>query len=122
MKNRKAFVLALIVLVAFVDGVAHQLIAPGEIFAPSDLVFTVVVTLLTFVWYRFDSDDAAYPRSPFLNVAVIALAVLALPYYFFRSRGFARGSIAVGIFIGFLALYFSLQSAGEYAAYYAWQR
>lgn len=121
MKNQKVIVLLLLVVTALADGVTHQLTAPGEIVARSDVLFTVVATLLIFVWYRFDSDQVSYRRSPGLNIAVIAIAVLALPYYFFRSRGLARGSIAVSLFLLCCAAYLVLQTAGEYAAYYAWQ-
>jgi hypothetical protein len=121
MKSRKLVVLALIMMAAFTDGVAHQLTAPGEAFGPSDIVFIVLAPLLVFAWYRFDSDELAYRRTPFLNVAIVALAVLALPYYFFRSRGFARGSVAVCLFMVCCFGYVVLQNAGEYAAYYVWQ-
>jgi hypothetical protein len=90
-------------------------------FGRSDIVFTVVASLLIFMWYRFDSDQVSYRRSPWLNVGVIALTVIALPYYFFRSRGLGRGSVAIGLFLLCCATYLVLQKAGEYAAYYAWQ-
>jgi hypothetical protein len=121
MKNPKVIVLLLLLAAAFADGVTHQLTAPGEMFGGSDIVFTVVATLLTFMWYRFDSDQASYRRTPWLNIGVIGLAVIALPYYFFRSRGFGRGSVAVGLFLLCCAAYAVLQKAGEYAAYYGWQ-
>jgi hypothetical protein len=121
MKNPKVIVLLLLVLAGLVDGATHQLIAPGEIVARSDILFTVLATFLIFVWYRLDSDQLSYRRTPWLNIAVIAIAVIALPYYFFRSRGPARGSIAVGLFLLCCVGYVMLQTAGEYAAYYAWQ-
>lgn len=108
-------------LAGFADGATHQLTAPGEAFGRSDIVFSVIATLLIFIWYRFDSDERSYRRSPFLSVAVVALSVLALPYYFYKSRGFRRGSVAVGLFFVCCAAYLVLQNAGQYAAYYAWQ-
>jgi hypothetical protein len=121
MKHRKLIVLALIMLAGFADGVSHQLTGLGGGFGRSDVVFTVIVTLLIFVWYRFDADERSYRRTPFLSVAVVALAALALPYYFFKSRGWSRGSVATGIFIACCVAYVALETAGEYAAYYAWQ-
>ena len=121
MKHRKLIVLALIMLAGFADGVSHQLMAPNDAFGLNDIVFTVIATLLIFVWYRFDSDERSYRRTPFLSVAVVALALLALPYYFFKTRGLARGSVAAGIFIVCCVAYAVLQAAGEYAAYYVWQ-
>lgn len=121
MQNPRTIVLVLLSVAAFADGVAHQLTAPGEMFARSDIVFTLVATLLIFLWYRFDSDQMSYRRSPWLNVAVVAIGLIALPYYFFRSRGFARGAIALGLFLLSLVVYGVLQHVGEYAAYYALQ-
>jgi hypothetical protein len=121
MKNPKAIVLVLLMVAAFADGAVHQLTAHGKVFGPSDMVFNVVATLLVFAWYRFDSDERAYKRTPFLNVAIIALLIVALPYYLFRSRGFMRGSIAVGLSVLCCAGYFLLQTVGEYAMYYGWQ-
>jgi hypothetical protein len=121
MRNPKVIVLLLLVIAALADGVAHQLTSPREILGPSDIAFMFVATFLTFLWYRFDSDQIAYRRTPWLNVSVIAISLLALPYYFFRSRGFARGGIAVGLFFGCCALYALLQHAGELVAYHAWQ-
>jgi len=121
MKNHKVTVLLLLVAAALADGVTHQLTAPGQPLSRSDIVFTVIGTLLIFMWYRFDSDQMSYRRSPSLNVAIVALAVVALPYYLFRSRGLRRGSVAVGLFILCFLAYLVLQTAGEYAAYYAWQ-
>lgn len=121
MKDRKRIVLWLIMLAGFLDGVSRQLTAPGADFGPADMVFTLVTTLLVFIWYRFDTEERSYRRTPFLNVAVVALALLALPYYFFRSRGFSRGSVATGVFIVCMVAYIVLQSAGEYAAYFAWR-
>lgn len=117
----KPVTLALLALCAFADGVAHQLTAPGEMFAQSDFVFTVIATLLVFIWYRFDSDERQYPRTPWLNVAMIAIVILALPYYFYRSRGFRKGSIAVGLMLAFVVAYGVIQRGGELVAYYVRQ-
>src|SRR5687768_12925060 len=110
MKNPKRAVLALIMLTGFADGVAHQLTAPGETYGWSDIVFTLLATLLVFAWYRFDSDEMSYRRTPLLNVSIVALTFLALPYCFFKSRGFVRGSVAVGLFIVCCVAYVILQS------------
>ena len=74
---------------------------------------TPVGVFLVFLWYRFDTDAMNYRRSPLLNVAVVALALVALPYYFFRSRGFTRGLLASAMFLLVFAAYSLLQMAGE---------
>lgn len=114
-------VLAFLALCALADGITRQLTAPGEMFAQSDFVFTVIGTLLIFMWYRFDSDERQYRRSPGLNVAMIAVVILALPYYFYKSRGFRKGSIAVGLMLAGAVAYGLIQHGGEVAAYHVWQ-
>jgi hypothetical protein len=113
MQNPRAIVLALLSIAAFADGIVHQLTAPGEMYARSDIVFTLVAALLIFLWYRLDSDQMAYRRSPWLNVAVVAIGIIALPYYFFRSRGLARGAIAVGLFLLSFVIYVVLPERGR---------
>jgi hypothetical protein len=58
-------------------------------------VSLLLSTFLTFAWYRYDSDARQYRRSYPLNVGVIALSLLALPYYLFRSRGLLSGLLAL---------------------------
>lgn len=119
---RKLLVVALILLASFSDGVFRQLMTPGDAFPRSDIVLVVTATLLVFIWYRLDSDERSYRRTPFLNVAIVALAIVAIPYYLFKSRGRSRGSMAFGIFVACGIAYNLLQFAGEYVAYYVWQR
>lgn len=70
MQNPRTIVLVLLSVAAFADGVAHQLTAPGEMFARSDIIFTFVAALLIFLWHRFDSEQMSYRRTPWLNVAM----------------------------------------------------
>src|SRR5262249_2318100 len=45
-------------------------------------------------WYYVDKQERQFRAGPLLNVGVIALAAIALPVYFIRSRGWKRGGIA----------------------------
>ena len=56
-----------------------------------------------------------------LNVGVIAVAVIALPYYFFRSRGAKGGFRALGLFIVAVVASYLLDMAGGLLIYYAVQ-
>jgi hypothetical protein len=47
---------------------------------------TLCFSFLTFVWYRRDSDEHAYRRSRWLNIGIILLTPLTVPYYLLRSR------------------------------------
>ncbi|MGY1426505.1 hypothetical protein [Lysobacter sp. A289] len=117
----KILVLLALAVAAFISGAADQYFYPGVITPPSAFAFAVVGGLLIFAWYRLDSDQLGYRRSPWLNVGVVGLSLLALPYYFFRSRGVKRGTVASVVFIAALLLLGVIGSAGQYATYYGLQ-
>jgi hypothetical protein len=121
MAKQKHIALALFLLLAFLSGLARQFFAPGEVLSRVDVPFLLVSLFLTFIWFRVDSEQLGYRRSPILNVMVLAITFLALPYYFFRSRGFLRGSIATVLFLVVAVAYSMLQVGGECAVYYGLQ-
>ena len=117
----KNVVLSSLAVGSFASGAIDQYFYPGVEFPPTALVFALIFIILIFAWYRIDSTQVGYPRSPWLNVGVIALGIVALPYYFFRSRGAKRGIVATGVMLlGFIAAS-GLTAAGSYAAYYGLQ-
>jgi hypothetical protein len=117
--SAKLVVLLSLGAVALFNGVARQLLTPGQLFSDADIPFMFLSIALIFFWFRLDANQRGYRRSPLLNVSVVALAIVALPYYFFRSRGFMRGALATGAFVLVLVGCTALQVCGEYAAYYA---
>lgn len=121
MKNMKLVVIGALMLSALLNGIASQLIAPNEVVAPIDIPFMLVGVFLLFFWFRLDSDERNYRRSVLLNVGVIGLSIVVLPYYFFRTRGFARGLAATVLFLIAGIVYSLLQYVGSYLAYLAAQ-
>lgn len=121
MRSPKNLVLLVFLLLGFLSGIARQLIAPGQPLSAVDVAVMLLGLLFIFAWYRLDSDQHSYRRSAALNVAVIAITIFALPYYFFRSRGFFRGLLATVLFIATGIAYSALQVGGEYVAYHVWQ-
>lgn len=119
--STKSLVLAGLALLAFASGFIGQLLYPGREIAPSEIYFMLASTLLVFLWYRIDSDQAAYPRSIWLNISVLALALVALPYYFFRSRGAKGGAIATLAFLALLVCWAVLAVVGQHAAWHGFQ-
>ena len=117
-KNRLLVALA---VASLLSGVVDQYFYPGHQFPPSAVGFMVVGVLLIFLWYRMDSAQIGYRRSPWLNVGVIALAIVALPYYFFRSRGALKGAVATGALLLAYIASGMLTVAGSYLAYYGLQ-
>ena len=117
--DARGVVLISLAVIAFVSGVTRQVLEPGQPFAQADISFALLSVALIFAWYRMDAVQRGYRRSPFLDVMVVAITILALPYYFFRTRGLVGGFRASGILILAIIGYSVLQFCGEYAAYYA---
>jgi len=119
--SAKSLILCLIGGVALLFGAIDQYFYPGVAVPPTAIAFTLITVALIFLWYRFDATEAGYRRTPWLNVGVIAVAILALPYYFFRSRGAKRGFIAIGLMVLTFIGMNLLSMAGAYAVYYGMQ-
>lgn len=119
--SQKTLLLIALAAASFLAGAVRQYFDPGEFFARSDIAFFLLGTTLIFLWYRADSDAHNYKRSALLNIGVVAFAVIALPYYFFRSRGAKGGLVALGYFILALALSSALDTGGGYLTYYVLQ-
>jgi hypothetical protein len=120
--NQKTLLLVALAIASFLAGAVRQFLTPGVAQAPSDIPFLLVGTLLVFLWYRIDSTTRNYQRSALLNVGVIALTAIALPYYFFRSRGVRGGFLALAWFIVLLVASYALDLVGSHATYHAFQR
>ena len=70
--------------------------------------FVILTMLLSssliFGWYWADSTLRSYRRSPLLNVGVIAVALLAVPYYLWRSREHGQRLKSIAKLCGFVLL------------------
>ena len=111
----KLAAIVLFFVMSLLTGAAGQFFYPDAEISPVDLWTIPVFALLIFVWYKLDADQHGYKRSPWLNIGVVGVAFLVLPYYFLRSRGFKRGSIAtlamLGVFLASALLTYAGQSA-----------
>jgi hypothetical protein len=69
------------------------------------LVLGWIWVFLVYLGYRFDAEERGFQRTPWMNVAMIAVNWIAVPYYLLRSRGLEQGrrAIAKAIVILFLA-------------------
>ena len=59
-----------------------------------ELAETFVAIALIYWWYHSDKQRHGYSAGPLLNGGVIIAAIIALPIYFVRSRGWKRGGLA----------------------------
>jgi hypothetical protein len=84
---KTAHVLILLVAVTLVAGVVDARDMALHIQSNGWAVLsTVLFSFLSFCWYRLDSDAHQYRRTALLNVGVVMLAIVAVPYYLVRSR------------------------------------
>lgn len=74
---------------------------------------TLCINFLCFLWYRRDSDVTGYRRSPWLNVCVILLVFIGIPYYLLRSRPHGRKLIALAKCVGFGVLMVLADAVGR---------
>jgi len=104
MKPKHALI-ALLILIASLGAVlafleARGIAEPGVLQAGSTVAFSV----LTFWWFWLDSEAHAYKRSPFLSLGIVALGLIAVPYYLLRSRPKGARLSALGKLLGFILL------------------
>lgn len=63
-----------------------------------DLLGSLALGICAYAWYRADSIRHRYLGSSLLAGGIILLAVLAIPYYLFRSRLPGMRAKAIGLF------------------------
>lgn len=93
--QRKAQVLWAFAVVSFVAGANPLVASSAEPPGLAQLAPVFAMVFLIYLWYRIDADERRYPRTPLLDVAIIMVAALAIPYYLVRSRGWQHGQIAI---------------------------
>jgi len=112
--NGKTVVLVMLALTALLAGLLDPVFsAAGRTWAWYDMALSLVCAILVFTWYYIDSDEWAYRRTPLLNMMVVALGIVAIPYYLFRTRGARQGFRAFGLFLLALLAWFVLAAAGH---------
>jgi hypothetical protein len=84
-----------------------------EMFSTYGLLETAVSLVMLFWWYHLDKAEHNYQAGKLMNAGVLLLAVVALPIYFVRSRGWRQGARAIGVAALFLAATFLLGELGE---------
>ncbi len=105
MNGSKGTILASIFCVAITTGAAGKALPSGEAASGVHLLIGLIVAALGFAWYRIDATEHGYRRSAALNVMVFVMSIAALPYYFFRTRGFSGGLLLTFAYIGVMTTY-----------------
>jgi hypothetical protein len=111
----KLAALALLGAVSFAGPFAEGLVTGNvEPYGTWELGETFVALVLIFWWYHVDKAEHGYRAGPLMNGGMLLAAVVAMPVYFVRSRGWRRGALATAVAIGVFALLLGLGEAGEW--------
>jgi hypothetical protein len=111
----KTLALVLMAALSFASPLAETL-ATGrvEMLSGFGLAETFASVVLLFWWYHLDKAEQGYERAYAMNAGLLVMAVVALPIYFVRTRGWRRGARTTALAAAFLLLTFLLGEAGEW--------
>jgi hypothetical protein len=112
-KRAALILLALISLVS--PALETAMTGRVEVFSAFGLVETALSLVLLFWWYHVDKAEHGYQAAKLMNAGVLLVAVVALPVYFVRSRGWKRGVRAIVLAALFLGATLVLGELGERA-------
>jgi steroid 5-alpha reductase family enzyme len=110
----KLVALAVLALISLISPIVET-IATGKVetFGTFGMVETAVSLVVLFWWYHVDKQERNYRAGPLMNGGVLAVAIVALPVYFIRSRGWKKGALAIGLALAFLGATLVLSELGE---------
>src|SRR4051794_14852208 len=113
-RRAKATALGLLAAVALLSpALESAMTGRVDMLSTYGLAETAVSLVLLFWWYHLDKADHDYQAGKLMNAGVLLLAVIALPIYFIRSRGWQRGARAIVVAALFLGATFALSELGE---------
>jgi len=75
---------------------------------------TLVSLALVFWWYHQDKAEHGYRAGPLMNGGMLLLAIVAMPVYLVRTRGWKRGAIAIAWAAAVFAALLALEEIGEW--------
>ncbi len=115
LRRPKPLALIMLAVISFVAPLAERW-ATGRVepFSNYGLAEMALSLAIIFWWYHVDKAEHAYQAGKLMNAGVLLLAVVALPVYFIRSRGWQRGTRTTAAALAFLAATLVLGEAGEW--------
>ena len=92
-----------------------EMLVTGNVdpFSPFGITETFLSLLPIYWWYHTDKQERNYRAGPLMNVGVGLVAVIALPVYFVRTRGWKRGGITTAIAAAFAGALYLIEWLGE---------
>ena len=112
----KIFALAGLLLTALVGGVFDVVFASAAENAKLWAQFGPMLAALGFIfmWLHYDGLQVGYRRSALLNVGIVALALVFIPVYFYRSRPVGARWPMFFRFVGVFILWIVFSAIGFY--------
>jgi len=113
MAKRRALVI--LALLSLLSPLTERIVTGRvEMFSTFGLVETAIGLVVLFWWYHLDKAEHGYRAGPLMNGGVLLVAIVALPIYFIRSRGWKRGAVTLGLAALFFAATLALAELGEW--------
>ncbi len=84
-------------LVTLVDPYLQKQFSPQLVHISTTILFTILI----FMWFLADSKAIEYKPSRLLKVGVVVLAVVAIPIYLVKSKGYKRAGLSLLKFLVF---------------------
>jgi len=78
-----------------------------------------ISTLLVFAWYLVDTKGIGVQSSKKLNIGVLLIPIIFIPYYLVKYKGWKRSVISFSKFAGLLALLIAYSELINY--YYSYE-
>jgi hypothetical protein len=82
--------------------------------SPYDIAGTVLSLVPLYWWYHVDKAEHRYRAGPLMNAGIGLVAIVALPIYLVRSRGWRKGGIAIGYGVAFTGALYLVEWLGEW--------
>jgi peptidoglycan/LPS O-acetylase OafA/YrhL len=110
----KLVALGLLALISLISPMMEKLVTGRvEMLSRFGMIETVVSLVVLFWWYHMDKREWSYKAGPLMNGGVLAFAIVALPVYFVRTRGWKKGAVTIALALAFLAATLLLGEGGE---------
>lgn len=94
-----------ILVLTVVSTIASWLASNNEPLYGAITIFSAVgYAVGVLLWCQIDSRERDIPLGPGFRILVLLIAILAVPYYLFQSRGFKKGMISLGFALVFFLL------------------
>ena len=114
MSQQKIAALALLAAVTLLSPIVESVMTGRvEDYSAYDIGGAVLSLLPIYWWYHLDKAEQNYRAGRLMNVGLAAAAIVVLPIYLLRSRGWRRGGIAIAVAAAFTGGLYLIEWLGE---------